>query len=238
MAQNPEAAAVGLLKVERRSLTDQVLGILRDRILTGRLATGTRLVEAELASQLGVSRLPVRDALAQLEAVGFVQSGPAGRRVTELSVRDFEQLFRLRLILETEAVQRAAQKRPAGDCAVLRAQLGKMREMLISHDLETLSRLDLEMHQQIWKMADDPHLRRTLDLVIAPLFIYLAGHAGREDWTETLRWHEALAEHVCSGDVQGAKANLEGHLEYSLTLARSLVSDGKEVEVARSESKV
>jgi DNA-binding FadR family transcriptional regulator len=59
-----------------------------------------------------------------------------------------------------------------------------------------------------------------------------------EDWNETLKWHEALTEHVCSGDVQEAKANLEGHLEYSLTLARSMVSDGKEVEVARSESKV
>jgi len=238
MAQNFEQAAVGLLKVKRQSLTDQVLDVLRDRIISGRLQPGTRLVETELAHHLGVSRLPVREALAQLEAVGFVTSVSSGRQVVELSRRDFEQLFRLRLILETEAVQRAAQKRPAGDCAVLRAQLGHMREMLTVHNLETLSRLDLEMHQQIWKMADDPHLRRTLDLVIAPLFIYLARHAGQEDWNETLKWHEALAEHICSGDVQGAKENLEGHLEYSLSLTRSMLSDGKEVEVARSESKV
>jgi DNA-binding GntR family transcriptional regulator len=215
-----------------------VLGVLRDRIMSGRLAPGTRLVEAELAGQLGVSRLPVREALAQLEAVGFVRSIPGGRQVAVLSLRDFEQLFRLRLILETEAVQRAAQRHPVGECATLRAQLGQMRAALTSPDLELLSCLDMEMHQQIWEMADDRHLRRTLDLVIAPLFIYLARHAGQEDWTETLRWHEALAEHICRGDVQGAKESLAGHLEYSLTLARSMLSDEKEVEVDRSESKV
>jgi len=232
MSPKREPTVVGLLKLERRSLTDQVLTFLRDRIISGGLAPGARLQEGELARSLGVSRLPVRDALRQLEAVGFVVAGPDGRHVVALTQRDIEQLYRLRQTLEPLAVRLAAQNHAAENCAALRAKLQEMCDALVRHDASAFSRIDIEMHHLIWEQADDPHLLRILDLVIAPLFMHLARYAEQLGWEETLRWHEALAQHICEGDEQAAQESMKRHLEYSVLRSRSLYATEKEVQVS------
>jgi len=90
-------------------LRDQVREELRDRIADGRLPPGTKMVERELASELGVSRVPVREAVRMLETEGFVQVVPRrGVIVRHLSRRDVEELFDMREVLEVWAARRAA----------------------------------------------------------------------------------------------------------------------------------
>ncbi len=98
------------LSVDSRvALREQVYKRLKDEILSGVLATGTRLREIELSAHYGVSRTPVREVLQRLQSEGLVvRAGKAGMKVLNLSDRDIEELFELRLALETVAAESAA----------------------------------------------------------------------------------------------------------------------------------
>jgi DNA-binding GntR family transcriptional regulator len=100
-SEEPQAASPPSLSA---SAYEYLLLLLR----SGHLGTGERLVEAEIASQLGVSRVPVRQALLQLVAEGYLVSTPRGYRVPELSVQDIQDVFELRLLLEPRAAGLAA----------------------------------------------------------------------------------------------------------------------------------
>ncbi|MCW6511487.1 GntR family transcriptional regulator [Lichenifustis flavocetrariae] len=90
------------LKPGRTSLTEQITTELRRRILNGQLAEGTMLRQERLASELGVSRIPLREAIRHLEAEGLVTSElHKGTVVSSLSPRELEDLFGIRMQLET-----------------------------------------------------------------------------------------------------------------------------------------
>lgn len=90
------------------SLSASAYEYLLARLRGGTLGTGERMVEAEIASQLGVSRVPVRQALLQLVAEGYLVSTPRGYRVPTLSAQDIQDVFELRLLLEPRAAALAA----------------------------------------------------------------------------------------------------------------------------------
>jgi len=90
------------------SLSASAYQDLLARLREGHLGTGERLVEADIATQLGVSRVPVRQALLQLVAEGYLVSTPRGYRVPTLSPQDIEDVFELRLLLEPRAAALAA----------------------------------------------------------------------------------------------------------------------------------
>src|SRR6266568_2291265 len=86
--------------------TEALIDVLRGHILSGELAPGQRLNLDEIAEQSGVSRMPVRDALKQLEAEGLVNIYPQrGIEVSALNVDDITQMFGIRIVLEQKAVE-------------------------------------------------------------------------------------------------------------------------------------
>ncbi|MCK0196208.1 GntR family transcriptional regulator [Ancylobacter sp. 6x-1] len=88
-------------KIGRQSLTDQIVTELRRQIITGQLAEGAPLRQERLAAELGVSRVPLREAIRQLEAEGLVVSElHKGTVVTSLSLAEIEELFQIRLVME------------------------------------------------------------------------------------------------------------------------------------------
>src|SRR5688572_587354 len=93
----------------RAKVAQQVYHRIREAIMTGRLAGGTRLKEVELASQLDASRTPVREALVQLDSEGLVVLLPRrGAIVRSLSERDVEDAFQIRALLEGFGAAQAA----------------------------------------------------------------------------------------------------------------------------------
>src|SRR6478736_5030238 len=99
---------------------------------SGHLGTGERLVEAEIASQLGVSRVPVRQALLQLVAEGYLVSTPRGYKVPTLTSQDIEDVFELRLLLEPRAAALAARDITADQ---LRQVEGALAEAQRAHEM-------------------------------------------------------------------------------------------------------
>lgn len=208
------------LRIDRNSLKTQSTELLRSQIISGRIPQGTRLVEQELADLLGISRMPARDALVNLEHEGLVVSKPHGRYVIQLDKRDIEQLFQVRLVLERLAVAQAAQQRSPEADAALQTNLQQMREAVAQNDQDAYAQSDLEAHQIIWQQANNPYLLKMLNSIIGPVFMFIASHTEFQmNWHETLQMHEELADALIAGDGARAMESIEVQLQQSLQLS-------------------
>jgi len=137
------------------SLAESAASRLRAEIVSGDLPSGSRLAEAAVAQRLGVSRVPVREALVLLEREGLVEFTATGRaRVKELSPGDFEELFALRLALEPLAAKLAA-PRLKGSLTRLRRNLAATRR---ARSLREVTMRDLEFHEIILEASGNRRL--------------------------------------------------------------------------------
>ncbi len=213
---------LGQAKLKRSLLKDQAIDLLRDLIIGGRLPPGSKLVEQEIAHELGISRAPVRDALLELEKEGLVVSRPNGRYVIELTERDIRELYRVRLAAEKLAVELAAQNCCPENRAALNAKLEEMRQAVANHDRDAYVKSDVETHWLIWHQAQNPHLFRMLHSILGPVFMFVANNAEYFDWHETLALHEDLVRCITDGDGRAAAESIERHLDNALQ--RSLLA--------------
>ncbi len=137
---------------------------LRHRILTGRLAPGTTLLEAEIAGLLGLSRTPVREALIRLEEEGLVEIRPRrGVTVKSLGLRDIADILDIFSALEVRAVElAAAQDLPATLLEELDATLSEMEGATAAGDIPRWSDLDDRFHSLIVAACGNPRLQEAI----------------------------------------------------------------------------
>lgn len=112
-----------------RTLGEKAYSALHEAIISGALEAGQRLRIEELAAQLGMSHLPVREAIRQLESRGLVEHIPhRGGRVTEISLNDLRELYEARLLIEPEIIVRSAETFSEEDAIAARAALARYAE--------------------------------------------------------------------------------------------------------------
>jgi DNA-binding GntR family transcriptional regulator len=164
VAPGRSLTAIDAEALRTRSRADFVYESLRDAISDGRIATGERVREEEIARNLGVSRTPVREALQRLQQRGLLVLG-AGRGlvVAQLSQHQVMQLYAMREILEGSAARFAAQHATDTDIAILyRLQ----RELAnAAPDAMLLVMLNRRFHQAIYEAAHNQYLLETLNLL-------------------------------------------------------------------------
>ena len=130
-------AASGVVE-GHRTLADRAFAALHDAIVTGQLEPGERLPIEELGVALGMSAMPIREALRRLDAAGLVENIPhRGGRVTELSIPDLAEVYDARLALEPLAVRRAAERFGPAETALARERLAALNDLPDDHSLET-----------------------------------------------------------------------------------------------------
>lgn len=205
--------------LERSSLKAQSTDLLRNLIISGQIPQGTRIVEQTLADTLGISRMPVRDALSDLEHEGLIESRANGRYIIELNDVDIQNLFQVRQVLERLAVEQAAKQRSPEQDKALRLSLQRLREAIEENDRDAYAKSDLAAHQLIWQQADNPYLLKMLNSIIGPIFMFLASQTDfHYNWDETLEMHRELTEAVCDGDLVRAVRSIDEQLQYSVEL--------------------
>ncbi len=136
------------------SLTDQVHKELRHSIITGEMPGGTRLVESTLASEMEVSRTPVREALHKLELEGLLYSIPrAGYIVEEMSEHDIRDLFKTRKAVEQIAAKWAVEYITPEELQTLNKNLDMSEEIFRTGQIGKMAEFDTKFHKVIYKAA-------------------------------------------------------------------------------------
>ena len=142
--------------IERTVLREQVKDVLLQRIVRGELKPGERLVETRIASELGTSQAPVREALRDLELLRMVESEPfRGARVRAFGDDELVEVYPVRAALE-ELAGKLATKRLAGDVAVLEREVDAMRAAARADDLSALVQHDIAFHREMVEAAGNP----------------------------------------------------------------------------------
>lgn len=201
-------------------LRDQIREELRNRIADGRLPPGTKMVERELASELGVSRVPVREAVRMLESEGFVQVVPRrGVIVRRLSRRDVEELFDMREVLEVWAARRAATDATEDELGHMRAILDA-GEAALPDDHDRAHHANEAFHDALVAMAHHD----LLAFILEPL-------QGRLHWlfrqspddAELAHDHRALFEAIRARDAERAGRLALEHIRHNREVAVRLL---------------
>lgn len=200
--------------------TDRVVDAVRDLILRGDLAPGSRLGEVELADRLGVSRTPVREALSRLVALGLVDSSPnRGARVTTWSTAELEMVFDLRTALEPRLSALAVPRATPDDIA----ELGRLAEATVAagrpgpeQDLDALVGANRAFHDRIVGLAGHPALAGALATAIQTPLQRRNFHAYDEPaLRRSLAHHAEIFDAFRAGDEAWAAAVMTSHIRHA-----------------------
>jgi DNA-binding GntR family transcriptional regulator len=193
-------------------LRDRVRDVLRDWIVYGELAAGLRLFEQDLAGVLGVSRLPVREAIRMLEADGFLTVERRRVRVRSLDPATVTKLFDVAECLEVLAARLAAENITPAGVRVLAHILEDGRTALDSGDFAVIDRVNPALHDEISHLAGN----EILDGILGPVrgriqcLLWNSGESGRI-WRE----HAALFDAIAAGDPARAEETARTHIHSS-----------------------
>lgn len=145
-----------------RQLRKLVADQLRAAILDGRFKPGEWLRQERVAQELGVSQMPVREALKELAAEGLIEHVPyRGVRVVALSAEDIEDLYEQRAFLESRAAEKAAEYISEADIALLKAMMAEM-ESLPREQIAQYRKINRNFHETIFHISRREYLIRTL----------------------------------------------------------------------------
>ena len=206
-----------ILKTGRTLLQDRAYERLKDLIQSGSLPAGSFHTERLLSERLGMSKTPVRSALARLDLEGFVSVSPQiGVSVREPSLQEIVDLFDLRVALETFVVRSVAGRLRPAQAARLRENLREQRECAQADDAPALTRLDTSFHLLFCEFLDNReitrvlvHLRDKLHRVILHVMTHAAGRL-----RPAVAEHAAIADAVLRGRGDLAAERVRRHLDF------------------------
>ncbi|WP_283133336.1 GntR family transcriptional regulator [Rhizohabitans arisaemae] len=181
--------------------------IIRECIIAGMLAPGEHLRQEELAERIGVSRIPVRTALMQLEAEGLVSFHPhKGAVVRTLTVEQVREIYELRALLETYALRKSIARMTSARAARLR-DLGTALDA--PHDTSSLVDERVAFYRELYDIEENPVAVEIIEDLRNSVGRYLLGL--RVD--HGTNGHRELARLAARGDADAAEAHLRDHLD-------------------------
>lgn len=213
-----------LTAVQPLSAEEAVTAALKDAILSGRLTPGQRLAQAELARQLGVSRIPLRDALRRLGEEALVRiDGRRGAWVTALSKRDIAEIYELRIMLEGRCIRYAVRNLTDGEAKAAVLELSKHMDSS-DQDATQGRAARRRFYDVLYSHAGRPRMHR--------LVMQLRDNVGRyhllQDTDLSHAAHSQVRHRIKSGDAEGAAAAVTAHLEEARDDLLATMSDEPE----------
>jgi len=199
--------------MDYRTKEEQVADYLRERIISGVFPRGSRLKQADLAEQLGLSITPVREALKLLAAEGYI-SGDSyrGARVMPFDPSASAEILTLRLLLESQLVSAAVEKITSTDLEALRGLADEFAAAFSSNDRAIARGVNYRFHRRLYDVADLPQTLHFVQILWARYpFDVINGLTNRG--TEAIKEHEAILQALTSGDVSAAIFSMRKHIE-------------------------
>jgi DNA-binding GntR family transcriptional regulator len=199
--------------INRAMLRDQLREILLAGILEGRYAPGARLVETQIAEELGVSKAPVREAIRELEILGMVVSEPfRGARVREVTSQELAESYPVRAAIE-EVAARAAFATLHADPSTLEAEIEAMSTAAAAGDMHDVLIHDVQFHRLIVEASGNSVLEKTWRSLRVEARTLITILKDAIDLDQIAASHEPVVEAFRSGDAQQAGEVLRTHIE-------------------------
>jgi DNA-binding GntR family transcriptional regulator len=182
------------------------------------LKAGSRLTEHHLAAQLNVSQTTVREALVDLEHLGFVQRVPPRKTfVTRLTRSDIDEIYAVRIPLEQVVIDLLAEA-PAFDLTSVEQAYQGMRSAALAEDRIHFEEMDLSYHRALWAAAGNKTLASILEKIVVKLFAFgfvmnQQIHSSRARMEEQAEQHRGILEHLRARDFGAAKQLLVASMD-------------------------
>ena len=207
------------MALTHRQLWETVADRLRDEILDGQLAAGSRLVEAELADRFGVSRGPVRDALQELARTGLAVDLPRrGTFVSSLTERDLDEVYDIRRAIEEAAVRLTIARADEADVAALFEALEEAESAYGRDELASAWEADMAFHREYCRLSGNGRLLELFDNLASQTVLLmrttLDSHASLA-WTPPVEVHRRIAQAIAARDVAAAMGAVGAHYQYT-----------------------
>ncbi|MGH7709953.1 MAG: GntR family transcriptional regulator, partial [Gemmatimonadaceae bacterium] len=212
-----------ILPVQRQTVASMALEALRAHILRGHYPDGVALRQDALAKQLGVSRIPIREALRQLEAEGLVSLIPhRGAVVSSLSLEEIDEVFALRADVETALLRRAIPHLASADFERAAKILERYERALRSGDVAVWGELNWQFHSTLYAPAGRPITLGLMQRLHDHADRYVRVQLAVTHWqSRAIQEHRAIAAAARRRDTRRACALLRQHI---LSAGESLVT--------------
>jgi len=187
---------------------------LRRRILDGEFPEGFQLRQDALAAEFGISRIPIREALFQLEAEGLVNIHPhRGAIVSALSATEVEEIYTLRALLEPRLLAASAPKLTPDDYRAIDAILDEYSAELRADHVGRWGELNTALHSLLYRHADQPRTAAIVASLLQNADRYTRMHISfTQGRSRAEREHGEIVKLCRKGDVKGASRVLEEHI--------------------------
>ncbi len=214
-------------------LGDIVFDVLKSAVVSGQLKPGERLMEQQVAEELGVSRTPVREAIRRLELEGFLIMIPRkGAYVADISLKDIAQVFEVRAAMESLAAGLAAERITNDQLDMLERKLVEVKAAVDSSDIEAIIKIDTDFHEIIYNASRNERLVQILSNLREQIQRYRSAslaYPGR--LKDTLEEHKELVEAISDRNVALAQRLAKEHIEN----AENIIVEGLKLEMDKEQ---
>jgi DNA-binding GntR family transcriptional regulator len=209
-----------LENLQRKSLKEEIFDVLHGKIIAGDVAPGDWLRQDDIATQLGVSMTPVREALDLLVSVGLAERVPyRGVRVPQPSAGEIAEAYAIRLLLEAAGARAAALNRKQDQVDELKRILFQMKGLLTLNDMSALRQLSRQFHQSVVSIGGNGSLDKMYEMVMNSfpdwmLYEYLFRHTDllEQSLADEYQEHMTLVEAIEGGDANRAEQMAISHI--------------------------
>lgn len=245
LRDNESVSSVPTTSLSRSSLVGEVHSYLQTAISAGEWQPGDRIPEAELATRLGVSRTPIREALRTLAGEGLVEAVPlSGYEVRRFTVRELLDIFQVRTFLEGEAACRAAERMSADDVWHLQWAIGEARRFGerqpggSSDEFKARGRSRVRFHELVLDGSESRILGQLVSQVMVRPAVYRALHwYTTDERRRSDEFHAEIFAAIRDRDGDAARALMSAHVEDIGKVVISGLTRGLDLEDERAPSR-
>lgn len=231
-----ESAGPSAFRRPPESLGDYAIRALREDLIEGRLVPGQRISMEVLAAEMGISHVPLREAIRYLEAEGHLERDPRSQvRVAPVSPEEAEEIYRLREILETEANSRGVPALTDADIAKLDHQLQAMEQAVAEGNIASFASANRAFHFVAFERAGSRWMLRFMNIVWDAAARYQTSLFQQEGWEENLQaHHRQLRDAMARRDADEVHRIMDEHRRVTIEASRYMgptsATDDEEVE--------
>ena len=208
-------------------LRDVVFNTLREAILKGELQPGERLMELQLASKLGVSRTPIREAIRMLEQEGLAVTMPRkGAEVARMTLKDMEDVLEIREALDELAAQIACERITAEQMQMLKNTKNEFEKILETGEVKKIADVDVRFHDIIYEATDNARLVALLSNMREQLFRYRVEYLKTpENYPALISEHNAIVEALEERDKAKVTEAMHEHVTNQAVAVKGIIQE-------------